>query len=429
MSRPEQARKLRPDIEKVLGISMSSEASWLRDRRSQIIAGLVAVILLGLFVNWGIGGSGRALRYVTQPAMQSELIVIVTATGTVQPTNQVDISSELSGTIRTVLVDYNSKVTVGQSLAELDTDKLQASVESARAKLTAAQARVKDAEATVKEKKLDYERQRQLAARSVTSEHNREIAQASYERATATLESARADVAAAMADLKLNETNLSKTCICSPINGIILSRNVDPGQTVATNFQAPVLFTIAEDLRKMEVQVDVDEADVGQVREGQKATFTVDAYPDKRFDARISELRYGSEVVQGVVTYKAILTTDNPDLLLRPGMTATADITVQNISNALTVPNAALRFAPPADNEIADNRNFLRKLIPGRPPFRPPSAHTSAGPDRKIWVLADGRPWELAVTIGPTDGRRTQIVKGDIKPGHNVIVDTATSKQ
>ena len=429
MSRPDQTRKLRPDIEKVLGISTSGGASWIRDRRAQIIAGIVAVVLLGLFVIWGIGGSGSALRYVTQPATRSDLIVIVTATGTVQPTNQVDISSELSGTIRTVLVDYNSKVTVGQSLAELDTDKLQASVESSRAKLTAAKARVKDAEATVNEKKLDYERQRQLAARNVTSEHNREIAQASYERATASLESARADVAAAMADLKLNETNLSKTCICSPINGIILSRNVDPGQTVATNFQAPVLFTIAEDLRKMEVQVDVDEADVGQVREGQKATFTVDAYPNKRFDARISELRYGSEVVQGVVTYKAVLTADNPDLLLRPGMTATAEITVQNISNAMTVPNAALRFAPPAGNEIADNRSFVRKLIPGRPPFRPPSAHTSAGPDRKIWVLADGRARELAVTIGPTDGRRTQIVKGDIKSGQKVIVDIATSKQ
>jgi HlyD family secretion protein len=429
MDASEQARRLRPDIEKILGIGGADSANWLQDPRSRIIAGIVATVAVVLLMLWWGSGTGSALRYITEPVSRDDMVVIVTATGTVQPTKKVDISSELSGTIRKVLVDYNTRVTAGQSLAELDTDKLEASLESARAKLVAAKARVKDAEATVNEKKLDFERQRQLAVRQVTSEHNREIAQAAYERSLASLESARADVAAAAADVKLSETNLSKTCICSPINGVVLSRNVDPGQTVASNFQAPVLFTIAEDLSQMEAQVDVDEADVGRVKEGQEATFSVDAYPNKKFAARIRELRYGSEVVQGVVTYKAVLTTDNAELLLRPGMTATAEITVQNIKAAVTVPNAALRFAPAADSQTVDDRSFLRKLIPGRPPFRPPSRNASDGPDRQLWILSDGEPKEVTVTIGPTDGRRTQVIKGDIAPGQKVIVDTVSAKK
>ncbi len=420
----EQSQRQRPDIEKILGLGNSKAASPLQGWTLRIIAGLAIAALILYF---SAGGSKNTIRYVTEPATRGDLTVIVTATGTVQPTNEVDISSELSGTIRKVLVDYNSAVKVGQSLAELDTDKLKATVESARAKLTAAKARVQDAEATVNEKKLDYARQRQLARKKITSEHNMEIAKAAYERAIASLDSAKADVAATAADLKLNETNLAKTCICSPINGVVLSRNVEPGQIVASNFQAPVLFTIAEDLTKMEIQVDVDEADVGKVKEGQAALFTVDAYPEKHFPAKIRELRYGSEVVQGVVTYKAVLTTDNTALLLRPGMTATAEITVQDLKNVISVPNAALRFAPPADGEADDNRSLLQKLIPGRPPLRPASEHAGSGPERKIWILANSEAKQVAVTIGPSDGKRTQIIKGAIAPGQVVIVDTATA--
>ena len=157
-----------------------------------------------------------------------------------------------------------------------------------------------------------------------------------------------------------------KSRIVSPINGVVLKRNVDPGQTVASSLQAPILFTIAEDLTQMEVQVDVDEADVGKVKEGQQGTFSVDAFPDRKFQARIRELRYGSEVVQGVVTYKAVLSTDNSDLLLRPGMTATAEIIVQQVTKALTVPNAALRYAPPA-KQSSERTSLLRRLLPGTP--------------------------------------------------------------
>lgn len=427
MNAPDRTQRMRPDIEKILGLGKSTASSPLQSWMPRIKTGAAIATALALILYFGFGGSKNTVKYITQPAIRADLIVIVTATGTVQPTNEVEISSELSGTIRKVLVDYNSTVKVGQSLAELDTDKLKATVESARAKLTAANARVKDAEATVNEKKLDYERQRRLADRKITSEHNLEIAKASYERAMAALDSAKADVAAAAADLRLNETNLAKTCICSPINGVVLSRNVEPGQFVASSFQAPVLFTIAEDLTKMEVQVDVDEADVGTVKEGQPARFTVDAYPDKTFPAKIKELRYGSEVVQGVVTYKAVLTTNNTQLLLRPGMTATAEITVQDIKNVVSIPNQALRFSPPTADGESDNRSFLQKLLPGRPRLRPASQHASSGPERQVWVLVDGAPKPVAVTVGPSDGQRTQIVKGDIASGQAVIVDTVTA--
>jgi HlyD family secretion protein len=422
-----QAEKVQADIETVLGLDKPK--TKLRRWRAVLwsaAAVVAAALLYGLF---GTGGSQNGIRYVTEPVTMGDLTVTVTATGTVQPTNEVEVSSELSGIVRSVMVDYNSAVETGQTLAELDTDKLKATVDSSGAKLQAAKAKVSEAEATVLETKLERDRQERLVAKKVGAEQQLETADAAHKRALAALESAKADVAAAAADLALNETNLGKAEIRSPITGIVLSRNVEPGQTVASSLQAPVLFTIAEDLTKMEVQVDVDEADVGNVKEGQKATFTVDAYPDKKFTATIRELRFGSEVVQGVVTYKAVLTTDNSELLLRPGMTATAEIVAQEVKDAVTVPNAALRFSPPAETQNVDQRNFLQKIMPGPPRLRrPSSAQQPTGPERKIWVLADGAPKEVSVTVGPSDGKRTQIVSGTLKPGQAVIVDTATTK-
>jgi HlyD family secretion protein len=419
--------KVQADIEAVLGLDRPT--TRLQRWRPRIIIGAIAVAALLLFLVFRTGDSNNRVRYVTEPVARGNLTVSVTATGTVQPTNEVEVSSELSGIIRGVLVDYNSKVTIGQTLAELDTDKLKSSVDSSQAKLAAAKAKVSEAEATVLETRLERDRQQTLVTKEVGSGQQLETAEAARQRALAGLESAKADVSAAAADLALNETNLSKAHILSPITGVVLSRNVEPGQTVASSLQAPILFTIAEDLTKMEVQVDVDEADVGTVREGQKATFTVDAYPDKQFTAEIRELRFGSEVVQGVVTYKAVLTTDNSQLLLRPGMTATAEIVVEHVGDAVTVPNAALRYSPPTGAESADPRNFLQKLLPGMPRLRQPSSpQAPPGSDRKVWILVDGSPQEVSVTVGPSDGKRTQIVEGDIEPGQAVIVDTATAK-
>ncbi|MGD9867228.1 MAG: efflux RND transporter periplasmic adaptor subunit [Hyphomicrobiales bacterium] len=413
------------DIETALGIGVSRSSGSARARLLRWGGLAVAAVAAAAAIYWMLGGNGTKVRYVTEPAGRGDLTVMVTATGTVQPTNTVEVSSELSGTVRKVMVDFNSKVVVGQTLAELDTDKLQASVDSSQAKLAAAGARVKDAEATAVEKKLDYERKAALVERQVISAQDLQAAKAAYDRALAAVESARADVGAAAADVKVNETNLSKSCICSPINGIVLSRNVEPGQTVASSLQAPVLFTIAEDLTEMEVQVDVDEADVGKVKEGQGATFSVDAYPDEKFTAAIKQLYFGSEVVQGVVTYKAVLSAENKQLLLRPGMTATAEIVVEHVKDAVTVPNAALRFSPPVASP-ASSRSLLDSLMPRAPRMRAATRAPEGGSERTVWVLdRNGEPKAVPVQIGATDGRRTQILKGDISPDQNVIVDTA----
>jgi HlyD family secretion protein len=309
-------------------------------------------------------------------------------------------------------------------LAELDTDRLEATVASSRARVDAAEARVAETAATIEEKRGDYERKQRLAEQQVTSVQDLAVAKAAYDRAVAAHSHALAEVNVAKADLELNETNLAKTCICSPITGVVLERNVDPGQTVAASLQAPVLFTIAEDLKQMELQVDVDEADVGKTVVGQKATFTVDAYPGRRFPAEIRDIRFASETVQGVVTYKAMLITDNSELLLRPGMTATAEIVVREVENALLVPNAALRFSPPLDREDRQSVSFLKRIIPGMPSFRPASRPEEGGPDRTIWVLRDGAPAAVPIQVGASDGRSTELVEGDIANGDQVIIDT-----
>lgn len=207
----------------------------------------------------------------------------------------------------------------------------------------------------------------------------------------------------------------------------MLSRSVDPGQTVASSFQAPVLFSIAEDLRQMELQTDVDEADVGKVREGQSATFSVDAFPGLNFPATIRDVRYASEVIQGVVTYKAVLTIDNSELLLRPGMTATAEIRVTEVDDALLVPNAALRYAPPAEDS-GSSGGLLRTFLPGRPRFRAPSTREdTGGSERTLWVLRSEEAMAIKVMVGASDGRRTEIKGGDLKAGDAVIVDQITA--
>jgi HlyD family secretion protein len=198
---------------------------------------------------------------------------------------------------------------------------------------------------------------------------------------------------------------------------------------VASTLQAPVLFSIAEDLAQMEVQADIDEADVGKVEEGQTATFTVDAYPNRRFPATIRELRFASETVQGVVTYKAVLTVDNSELLLRPGMTATAEIIVDEVQDALLVPNAALRFSPPAETSDNEKGGFLGGLLPGPPRFRAASAPEETGPVRQVWMMRDGAPVAVAIVTGATDGNRTEVKEGEIEAGEAVIIDVATASE
>lgn len=376
------------------------------------------IVIAGAAFYWMVyADPQKDVKYITAEAVIGDLRETVTATGTVEPTNMVEISSELSGTLDKIHVDFNDSVSKGSVLAELDTTKLEALLAVSKASLDSAIARVAMAEATLEDAKAKFESARKLEERGVAAHQTFVTQRASYMRAQAELQSALADRALADADLELNQAELDKACICSPIDGVVLDRAVDPGQIVAATLSAPLLFVIAEDLTKMELQVDIDEADIGRTSVGNWAEFTVDAYDERKFPAKISEIRFAPKTVDGVVTYKAVLSIDNSDLLLRPGMTATADITVAEIAGALTVPNAALRYAPPEQPaEDEDRSGLLGMLIPDG------GDDGNRGDDRTLWVLRNGQPQEIAIRSGATDGRMTVILEGDLAEGDVVIV-------
>jgi HlyD family secretion protein len=413
------------DVVQTLGLDRSSGRR--RRWRRGLALGVGGLLIVIAVMAWIMASNNGTPQYQTQEARRGDLTVTVTATGNLEPTNQVEVGSELSGIIRTVAVDYNDRVKVGQVLAKLDTDQLQAKVLQSKAGLASAQAKVIEAQATVAETRLEFIRTRELTRRAVLSQHELDASEAAFKRAQAEEASAKAAVAEAQATLDANQTALAKAVIHSPINGIVLKRGVEPGQTVAASFQTPVLFTLAEDLTQMELHVDVDEADVGQVREGQAATFTVDAYPDRLFPARITQVRYGSHEVDGVITYETILNVENSDLALRPGMTATAEITVQHIADAILVPNAALRFTPPRPQERESSHGgLLRALLP-HPPHARSKRREAAATDQtqpRVWVLRNGRAASIPVTVGATDGVMTEVRGGSIKPGMALLVDT-----
>lgn len=395
---------------------------------------LAAAVLLAGVIGWQfLGGDdeARGPRYETVEASRGRLEVTVSATGNLQPTNQVDVGSELSGIVDTVLVDINDRVKRGQVLARLDVAKLDDQIAKSRAALLAAEAAVRQSDATLVESRASLQRLREvheLSGGKVPSRAEMESAEAAQARAEANLASSRASVTQARATLSSDETNLFKASIRSPIDGVVLARKVEPGQTVAASLQAPVLFTLAEDLAQMELEVKVDEADVGQVRAGQKATFTVDAHPGRKYPAAISRVSFGSEVSEGVVSYPTVLKVSNDDLSLRPGMTATAEISVATREDALLVPNAALRFSPaPAESKKPDSGGFLASLLPRMPrptSTRVPRAGGEKGGARQVWVLQDGQPMAVSIKTGLTNGRVTEVLEGELEPGMPVIVDT-----
>lgn len=382
---------------------------------------LVLLIAAGA-AGWYYMGSkaGAAeVRYTTEAVVKGDLVVVVTATGTVQPTTEVEVSSELSGTLASVSVDYNDTVKIGQVLAQLDTTKLTAQVDNAGAQLASAKARVTQAEASAREAAAVLKTQQELAARGVATRKDMVGYEASDQRAQAAVEIARADLTLAEANLDLASADLNKAEIRSPINGVVLDRTAEAGQIVAASFEAPVLFKLAEDLERMQLLVDIDEADIGKVKVGDRAEFTVEAYPGRSFPAAITQVRFAPETTNEVVTYKAVLSVANPDGLLRPGMTATAVITVDKVAGALMVPNAALRYAPPVQQGARGSAGGLAGLIL---PVRGARGTAALGSGKSVWLLRSGVPVEVAVTLGATDGRNT-VVTGDVAEGDAVITD------
>lgn len=383
---------------------------------------IVAVLAAGGY--WALAGKSASqteVSYVTEPLTRGDLTVSVTATGTVQPTTLVDVSSELAGTLAEVLVDYNDAVSVGQVLARLDTAKLEAQVANAEAQAAAAKARLTQAEATAVEVAETLATQSELSTRGIATRSNMISVEANNARANAAVEIARADLTLASANLDLAREDLEIAVIRSPIAGVVLNRKAEVGQIVGPQLNDPVLFTLAEDLTRMELLADVDEADIGQVAVDQTASFTVDAFDNRTFDATITKVRFASEVTDNVVTYKAVLAVENPDLTLRPGMTATATITVAQETGVLLAPNAALRWAPPRAAKGGSGASGLAGLILPSAAARNPQQAVGTG--RSIYVLRAGAPVEIAVKVGATDGRMTGITADDLAEGDLLITD------
>jgi HlyD family secretion protein len=410
--------------------------AWWRRRWLWITAALVVAAIVALGLWQGQRRAGAAPHYVTEPVTRGDLTVLVTADGTLQPTNQVDIGSELSGTVARVLVDVNDRVTKGQMLVELDTAKLNDQVTQARAALASAEATVRQAEATAREAGDNLARLQEVSRLSngqVPSQSELASAEAALQRAQADEASARSGVAEAKATLSSAETSLAKAAIRSPISGVVLSRAVDPGNAVAASLQAVTLFTLAEDLAQMKLEVNVDEADVGLVKEGQPATFTVSAYPSRNYPATVTRVDYGSTTSDNVVTYVTVLSVNNEDLSLRPGMTATAQIKATERHDVLLVPNAALRFTP-ADTAAGGatprrNGGLVSSLMP-RPPGitakRRGTTGNGAGSARQVWVLRAGAAVAVPVTPGVSDGHMTEVSGAELQPGMEVITGQRT---
>jgi HlyD family secretion protein len=423
----DQSEQPRSDIQQVLNQErVSSRRRWVK-------VALILVVLLGLTaagVQYFSGNNGRQVRYLSAEVTRGDMTVKVTATGTLQPVNQVEVGTEISGTVKSVLVDFNDQVKKGEVLARLDTDQLQAHLRQAEAEKALAQAKVKEAQATVVETTNKRKRAQELGRQGLNTQEERDAAQAAYLRAEASMASARAQVVQAQAQVDSDRTALSKAEIRSPINGIVLKRQIEPGQTVAASLQTPVLFVLAENLAQMELHVAVDEADVGEVKVGQPATFTVDAYPNRVFPATITQVRFAPETVEGVVTYETVLSLDNSELLLRPGMTATADIIVQQLHDALLVPNAALRFSPPSTQAETSRSSggLLSSLIPHRPHSTNRRETTiTPGSRQQVWILRDGQPTAINIKTGATDGRMSQVLEGDVHAGTRVLVDVVST--
>jgi len=411
-----------------------SATAWYRRPFWWTVAAIALLVAGGVWWWLASRAASTAPSYNTQAVARGNLTLLVTANGTIQPTRAINIGSELSGTVLKVNVDVNDQIKKGEVLVVLDTAKLRDQILRSKATLTAAQAKVAQTAATIKEAKATLghlEEVARLSAGKVPSQSELDTGRATLDRAVADDASARAGVNDALAALSTDQINLSKASIVAPVDGVVLTRTVDPGNAVAASLQAVTLFTVAADLSKLRLWVYVDEADVGSVKIGQDATFTVSAYLSRNYPARITRVGFGSTITDNVVTYLTYLDVDNADLSLRPGMTATATITATQRTDVLLVPNTALRFTPTAATlSTATKTSIASSLVPRMPGTttrKSAATGASTANAKQVWVLLDGVPAAVLVTPGISDGHMTEITGGDLKAGMLVITDQKTA--
>lgn len=372
---------------------------------------------------WQRTGTTPDVQYKTAPIERRNIVARISASGTLQATVTVQVGAQVSGRIAKLFADYNSRVKKGQLIAKIDALLFQAAVEQADANYASAKASLVRAKAQQRDAELVFARTKALAEQSIASTAELQTAETNIAVTAAATGVARAVLQQAAATLNQARVNLSFCDIPSPIDGVVISRSVDVGQTVASSFQAPVLYTIAEDLSKMQVHTNVAEGDVGRLEPGMEATFTVDAFPGQRFKGKVAQIRNAPQSVQNVVTYDAVLDVDNSDLRLRPGMTATVTIVWAEKPNASAVANAALRFRPPPEAfpaRSAGSSGRTRSAPSG-------SARSDPNEGRALWLLRGGRPERVLVRTGLTDGTVTEVVSGDVNEGDLTIVDATVA--
>ena len=382
-------------------------ASWLREfviaARAHLAISLVilATLILGAVGVWWVLGSGATASYVTAPLARGDVTRAITATGSVNPVLTITVGSYVSGVIQEIDCDFNTKVKKGQLCAKIDARPYQTIVEQNQASVATAQAQLQKDQADLAYATINERRFASLSAQNATSRDSYDVAINALNQARAQVAVDQATIGQRQAGLDAATVNLGYTNIVAPVDGIVVSRNVTMGQTVASSFQTPTLFLIATDLSKMQVDTSVSESDVGAVHVGDKARFTVEAYPDKTFEGEVNQVRQAPQTVQNVITYDVVITVANPQLLLKPGMTATVRVITAERRNVLRVPDAALRYVP---GGLSSGSVHAEAQTPG------------------LWVLRSGRPVRVAVTPGLDDDSYTEIVTSDVREGESVIV-------
>ncbi len=385
----------------------------------KIVIGIAILAIIGAAAFFVLGNKGGVPQFRTEKITKGDLTTVITATGAMNAVTTVLVGTQVSGTIKTLHADFNSRVKKGQMIAQIDPALFQAQVEQARANLVTAKANLAKAEVAVVDTRRTLERNRELFSKNLIARSDLDTAETNYDSAVAQVNANKAQVEQAAAALSTAVTNLAYTRILSPVDGIVVSRNVDVGQTVAASFQTPTLFNIAQDLTKMQIDTNVAEADVGRIKVGQEVDFTVDAYPDTTFKGRVGQIRIAPITIQNVVTYDVVIVVDNQQLKLMPGMTANVSVIVEEKKDVLKVPNAALRFKPSdrAKGGPAD-------LVKGGSAAKAKAGTGEKGPG--VWIIENEKPKRIRVSVGISDGSYTELVSGELKEGQDVIVESLT---
>jgi HlyD family secretion protein len=402
-------------------------------KSTKIAVAAVAASLLAAAGAWSwLAGSAPKSEYKleTARAERGRIVAKVTASGTLSAIVTVQVGSQVSGRVAALHADFNSRVKKGDLIAKIDPQMFQASADQAGANLAAAQGNLAKARAQAADALRQAQRAQALAEQKLVAQADADTAQSNADALAAGVQAAEGQVAQARAALSQAMVNLAYTDIRSPTSGVVISRNVDVGQTVAASLQAPTIFVIAEDLAKMQVDTSVAEADVGRLKDGTAASFTVDAYPSEIFRGTVRQIRNSPQTVQNVVTYDAVIDVANPDLKLKPGMTANVTFVYAEKDDVLKVPNAALRFKPPAGllgEGAARGGSGAAGARPdaARAGARPEGARGPETPDRRtVWILKDGKPSPIRIRTGISDGSATEVLEGDLQAGGEVVTDS-----